>query len=419
MDAAILAAYEAAKKAYAAYGVDTDKVLEEFEKIPVSLQCWAGDDVKGFEGLGPVASENVVTGAYPYAARNGDELRSDIDEAFSLSPLTHKVNLHSMYAEHHHPRNDLTIEDFREWIDWAKKKGYGVDFNVSFFTHPMMKDGMSVACLDPEVRAYWIKAGIDGRKISAAIGKELGQVCYNNLWFPDGLKDIPANRKKYRELLEDSLDQIFAEPYTEDEKPYVKDVLEGKWFGIGTESFVVGSHEFYIGYAATHHVGVTLDTGHFRPTEDVADKVSAIYPFVNGMMLHVSRGIHWDSDHVVIEDDGLTNMMNELKRGGYFGKVAIGLDYFDATINRVYGWVIGLRAAAKAILNALLEPTAMLQDAEAKGDFGDRLLYTEEFHNLPRNDVWNYLLAKKGILSGKDMEQELKRYENEVQRLRQ
>lgn len=418
MDAAILAAYEAAKKAYAAYGVDTDQVLEEFEKIPVSLQCWAGDDVKGFEGLGPVASENVVTGAYPYAARNGDELRSDIEEAFSLSPLTHKVNLHSMYAEHHHPRNDLTIEDFREWIDWAKQKGYGVDFNVSFFTHPMMKDGMSVACLDPEVRAYWIKAGIDGRKISAAIGKELGQVCYNNLWFPDGLKDIPANRKKYRELLEDSLNQIFAEPYTEDEKPYVKDVLEGKWFGIGTESFVVGSHEFYIGYAATHHVGVTLDTGHFRPTEDVADKVSAIYPFVNGMMLHVSRGIHWDSDHVVIEDDGLTNMMNELKRGGYFGKVAIGLDYFDATINRVYGWVIGLRAAAKAILNALLEPTAMLQDAEAKGDFGDRLLYTEEFHNLPRNDVWNYLLAKKGILSGTAMEQELKRYENEVQRLR-
>ena len=419
MDAAILAAYEAAKKVYAAYDVDTDQVLEEFEKIPVSLQCWAGDDVKGFEGLGPVVSEHVVTGAYPYAARNGDELRSDIDEAFSLSPLTHKVNLHSMYAEHHHPRNDLTIEDFREWIDWAKKKGYGVDFNVSFFTHPMMKDGMSVACLDPEVRAYWIKAGIDGRKISAAIGKEFGQVCYNNLWFPDGLKDIPANRKKYRELLEDSLNQIFAEPYTEDEKPYVKDVLEGKWFGIGTESFVVGSHEFYIGYAATHHVGVTLDTGHFRPTEDVADKVSAIYPFVNGMMLHVSRGIHWDSDHVVIEDDGLTNMMNELKRGGYFGKVAIGLDYFDATINRVYGWVIGLRAAAKAILNALLEPTAILQDAEEKGDFGDRLLYMEEFHNLPRNDVWNYLLAKKGILSGKDMEQELKRYENEVQRLRQ
>lgn len=418
MEKKIVERYEEAKKVYAKYGVDTDKVLEEFATIPVSLQCWAGDDVKGFENLGPVASENLVTGAYPYQARNGEELRGDIDEAFKFSPLKHKVNLHSMYAEHHHPRNDLTVEDFREWVDWAKKNGYGLDFNTSFFTHPMMKDGMSVACLDKATRDYWIKAGKDSRKISVAIGKELGQKCYNDFWFPDGMKDMPANRKLYRELLMDSLNQMFAVPYTEEESKYACDVVEGKWFGIGTESFVVGSHEFYIGYAAKHNIGVCVDTGHWRPSEDVADKISAIYPFVNGIMLHVSRGIHWDSDHVIVEDDGLNGMMLELKRGGYYGKVAIGLDYFDATINRVYGWVIGLRAAAKSILYSLLEPTHIIQKNEKDGDFGDRLLFMEDFHNLPYNDVWEYLLAKKGIPSGLEMEKDLKAYEKNVQSLR-
>jgi len=219
----------------------------------------------------------------------------------------------------------------------------------------------------------------------------------------------------YRELLEDSLNQMFKVPYTAEESRYAEDLLEGKWFGISTEAFVVGSHEFYIGYAAKHNLGVTLDMGHFRPSEDVYDKISAIYPFVNGMMLHVSRGIHWDSDHVVIEDDALTNMMLELKRGDYYGKVAIGLDYFDASISRVYGWVIGLRAAAKAILYSLLEPTELIQNAEKKGDFGTRLLYMEDFHNLPYNDVWEYLLAKKGIASGEEMDKALRAYEKNVQ----
>lgn len=411
-------AYEEAKKVYAEYGVDVEAALEKFKTIQVSLQCWAGDDVKGFENLGPVASENVVTGGYPYAARNGDELREDIEEAFSLSPLTHRVNLHSMYAEHGHPRNDLTVEDFREWIDWAKKNGYKLDFNTSFFTHPMMDKGNSVCSFSKEVRDYWIKAGIDSRKISVAIGRELNDKCYNNFWFPDGTKDIPANRKYYRELLKDALDQMFAHKYTEEESKYACDVLEGKWFGISTESFVVGSHDFYIAYAAKNNLGVTLDTGHFRPTEDVADKISAIYPFVNGVMLHVSRGIHWDSDHVVIEDDGLQGMMNELKRGDYYGKVAIGLDFFDASISRVYGWVIGLRATAKAILKSLLEPTAMLQKAELEEDKSQRLLLMEEENNLPFNAVWNYLLESKGIKSGLEMEKELKRYEREVQSIR-
>lgn len=418
MDEKILERYLLAKKAYARFGVDTDRVLNDFQRIPVSLQCWAGDDVRGFEGLGPVKSENLVTGAYPFQARNGEELRSDIEEAFSFSPLCHKVNLHSMYAEHHHPRNDLTIEDFREWVDWAKKKGYGLDFNASFFTHPAMKEGMSCASLDKATRDYWVKAGLDSRRIAVAMGKELHQRCYNNFWFPDGSKDLPVNRKLYRELLKDSLDQIFAIPYSKEEAKYACDVLEGKWFGIGTEAFVVGSHEFYIAYAAANHLGVCLDSGHFRPTEDVSDKISSIYPFVNGMMLHVSRGIHWDSDHVVIEDDGLQGLMNELKRGDYYGKVAIGLDYFDATINRVLGWVVGLRSTAKSILLALLEPTAFLQEKEKNGEFGERLLGIEECHNLPYNAVWDYLLASKGIPSGEAVFEGLRKYEKEVQSMR-
>jgi L-rhamnose isomerase len=415
MDQKIKERYEEAKKAYAAYGVDTDEVLKRFAEIPVSLQCWAGDDIKGFENLGNVASENVVTGAYPYAARTGAELRGDIEEAFRFSPLKKKVNLHSMYAEHHSPRNDLKPEDFREWIDWAVKKGYGLDFNTSFFTHPMMKNGQSVTSDDKKVRDYWIKAGLDSRKIAVAMGKATGMRCYNNFWFPDGMKDVCIDRAHYRKLLEESLDQMFKVPYTKAESRFACDTVEGKWFGIGTENFVAGSHEFYIGYAIKNHIGLTLDLGHFRPTEDVSDKVSAIAPFIDGLQLHVSRGIHWDSDHIVIEDDCLNNMMLELKRGGYFGKVAIALDYFDATVNRVYSWVIGLRATAKSILYALLEPTEMLKKAERAGDYSDRLLFVEDFHNLPYNAVWDYALASAGIPSGLAMEKELKAYEKNVQ----
>lgn len=414
----ITKAYEEAKKIYAEYGVDTDEVLKQFASISVSLHCWAGDDIKGFEDLGDVKSENVVTGSYPYRARNGEELRMDIEKAFSYSPLSPRVSLHSMYHESKSPRNDLTIEDFRTWVDWAKKNHYGLDFNTSFFTHPMMKDGMSVASLDKETRDYWIKAGIDSRKISVAIGKELGTACWNNFWFPDGLKDVPANRALYRELLKDSLDQIFAVPYSEEEKKYAVDCLEGKWFGIGTESFVVGSHEFYLGYCAKNHVGLTLDSGHFRPSEDIGDKISAVFPFVDNVMLHVSRGIHWDSDHVVIEDDGLQGIMNELKRGNYFGKVHIALDYFDATISRVFSWVIGLRATAKAILRALLEPTALLQKAERENNFTSRLYLLEEQNNLPFNAVWQYLLMEKGIVSGLELEKELFEYQETVQKVR-
>ena len=406
--------YEKARELYKTYGVDTDQVIEKLFQIPVSLHCWNGDDIKGFEELGPVNSENVVTGSYPYPARNGEELRKDIEEAFSLSPLKHRVNIHSMYAERKNPRNDLTIEDFRKWVDWAKKRSYAIDFNASFFTHPMMNEGMSVASLDKKTRDYWIKVGKDSRKISAAIGKELGQKCYNNFWFPDGLKDKPASRLTYRTLLKDSLDQIFKEKYTEEESMYAADVLEGKLFGIGSEAFVVGSHDFYLSYAIKNGVGVTMDTGHYHPTESVADKISAVRPFIKDLMLHVSRGIRWDSDHVVIQDDHLLDLMQEVKRGNYFDSVVIGLDFFDATINRVAAWAIGLRATAKAILTALLEPTHLIEQAEKENDFTKRLFLLEEFKNLPINDVWEYALLQKHIAIGQDAIKQIKEYERDV-----
>lgn len=413
MKQTILEQYEHAKKVYESYGVNTDEILKIFKTIPVSLHCWNGDDIKGFEGLGKVESQNVVTGSYPYAARTGDELRADIDFAFKLSPLKHKVNIHSMYAERQHPRNDLNIEDFRLWVDWAKQNGYGIDFNTSFFTHHMMNDGFSLACLDEKTRNYWIKAGKDSREISLAIGKELNQKCYNNFWIPDGLKDIPANRLKYREILKDSLDQIFSRKYTEEEQHYAADVLEGKLFGIGSESFVVGSHDFYLAYALKNDLGVTMDTGHYHPNESVADKISAVRPFIKDLMLHVSRGIHWDSDHVVIQDDKLQAIMTEIKRGDYFDKIAIGLDFFDATINRVAAWAIGLRATAKAILTSLLEPTAILEEAERTGNFTKRLFLMEEFKNLPINAVWEYLLASQGLPIGDEAIQAIETYEKE------
>jgi L-rhamnose isomerase len=411
--------YALAKKIYAQYGVDTDKALAEFAKIPVSLQCWTGDDIKGFEGVNDVINENVVTGSFPFQARNGDELRGDIAEAFTLSPLTHKVQLHSIYAEHQTERSLLTAKDFDRWIDWAKKSGVGLDINGTFFSSHMMDDGLSLSSPKKEIRDYWIKVGRSTRECALGIGKALGITCYNNLWIPDGMKDIAVSRAEFRDRLIDSLNKIYDKPYAKADEKYAKDVLEGKYFGIGSESFVVGSHEFYIAYAAKHNLGVTIDMGHFREGEDVSDKISAIYPFVNGVMLHVSRGIHWDSDHTVIETEALKNMMLELKRSGYLGKVAIGLDYFDATINRVYEWTIGLRATAKALLYALLEPTPILKKDESEHRYGDRLLLIEEENNLPFNDVWDYLLMQKGVKKGAAMEEELHRYEKEVQSLRQ
>lgn len=406
--------YYKAKATYKAFGVDTDRMMDEFRTIPISLHNWQGDDVKGFERLGDVTSQNLVTGNYFGAARNGDEMRMDIEKAFSYSPCKHRVNLHSMYAETEKPkeRNEVGPEDFRKWIDWAKNRGYGLDFNASFFTHPMMVDGFSLASRRKDVRDYWIKAGKGAREIAEAMGRELGTPCINNIWVPDGTKDLPANRLLYREYLKDSLDQIFEVNHN---RTYMRDVLEGKLFGIGVESFTVGSHEFYLAYAAKNGIGVCMDTGHYHPTESVVDKLSSVALLVDDVLLHVSRGIRWDSDHVVIQSDDLSQLMQELKRGGFFNKINIGLDYFDASINRVAAWAIGLRAAGKAMLSALLEPTDLLEKAEATGDYTLRLALLEEFKNLPVNAVWDYLCLQTGIPVGASWIDDLKKYETDIQ----
>lgn len=413
----ILNRYEDAKAVYADFGVDTDAAMKAFADVPISLHCWQGDDVRGFESLGDVESQNLVTGQYPGAARTADELRQDIEEAFRLSPCRPRVNLHSMYAEPVRPvtpatRSELTPEDFRRWIDWAKERGYGLDFNASFFTHPMMTGGFSLASRDKTVRDYWVRAGRGAREIAAAMGRELGSPCYNNIWVPDGMKDLPANRLLYRENLKESLDRIFEKPYN---KSDVIDVLEGKLFGIGVESFTVGSHEFYLAYAAKNGVGICMDTGHYHPTESVADKLSAVAPLVDNVLLHISRGIRWDSDHVVIQGDELTLLMQEMKRGGFLGRVAMGLDYFDASINRVAAWVIGLRAAGKALLGALLEPSHLLEQAEAAGNYTERLALMEEFRGLPAGAVWDRLCLEHGVPVGVAWLEDLRCYEKTVQ----
>ena len=411
----ILRAYEDAKKVYAAYGVDTDAAIEIFKTVPITLHNWQGEDVVGFEQHGDVHSENVVTGNYPGRARNGQEMRMDIDKAFSLSPTKPRVNLHSMYGEPGTTERNLqTTEDFRGWIDWAKKRGYAMDFNVSFFTHPMMKDGCSLASPDKATRDYWIKAGKSGRAIANDIGRELGEVCVNNIWVPDGTKDVPADRFAYRQRLADSLDEILSVNY---DKANVRDVLEGKLFGIGTECFTVGSHEFYLAYAATHGIGVCMDTGHYHPTESIVDKISAVYPYIDTLLLHISRGVRWDSDHVLTQGDDLSAIMQQVVRGHLYdsGKVFMGLDYFDATVNRVGAWAIGLRAAGKALLDALIEPYPLLQKAEIDGDLTARLALLDEFRNLPSHAVWDYLCYTRGVPVGTEWIDQLKAYEVDVQ----
>ena len=406
--------FDMAVKRFADYGVDVNAAIAKFETIPISLHNWVDDDVVGFEDVEGLHNENVVTGNYPGKARNGDEMRQDIEVAIGLSPTKPKLNLHAIYAEPatKKGRNELDTEDFRKWIDWAKEHGCGIDFNMSYFTHPNMDGGFSLASDNPGIRDFWVECGKASRKIAADIGKELGVVCVNNLWIPDGMKDIPANRFRFRANLTESLDRIFEEKY---DKRYTRDVLEGKLFGIGIEAFTVGSHDFYLGYAAKNGLGVCMDTGHYLPTETIIDKLSAVHPFVDCIQLHLSRGIRWDSDHTLIYSDELVDIMHEMKRGELYDKnVYIGLDFFDATINRVAEWVIGLRATGKALLTALLEPTHLLFEAEEKRDYTLRLALMEEFKGLPYNDVWDYLCAVKNAGVGTEWIDVIKKYEADV-----
>lgn len=403
--------YELAKERYAAFGVNVDEALKKFSEVKISLHCWQGDDIRGFEEK-TTKSENVVTGNYPYAARNAAELRADIEKVYSLSPSKHKLNLHSVYAENTHTDRDAyDISAFSGWIDWAKKNMVGLDYNPSFFAHPMMDNGMSLASPKKDVREFWIRHGQSSREIAYGLGKALGETCVCNLWIPDGLKDDPADRLFYRRLLTDSLDKVFEKKY---DKKYLVDTLEGKLFGIGTECFVVGSYDYYLAYALKHNVGICLDSGHFHPTENIADKFSALNDFVDDILLHISRGVRWDSDHVVTYGDMLTSIMTEAKRAGMLGKLHIGLDYFDASVNRIFAWAIGLRNADRALLNALLEPTGLIKKAETDGDFGLRLALSEEAKALPSSAVWDYLCLSRGIPVGEDWINEVKDYEKNV-----
>ena len=378
------AAYKLACERYAELGVDAEAALKKLVKIPISLHCWQGDDVRGFENPdGDLTGGIQTTGNYPGRARTPQELRGDLDFVFSLIGGSHRVNVHACYAEFEKgkkvDRDALQPEHFKGWIDWAKRNGLGMDFNPTLFSHPMF-DGFSLASRKKKIRDFWIRHTIATRRIAAAIGKALGSPCVNNVWIPDGFKDIPADRATPRKILNDSLDICFEEQFS---PKHMLDAIESKLFGIGAESYTVGSHEFYMGYAVKNQKVLTLDAGHYHPTETISDKLSACLLFVPEILLHVSRGVRWDSDHVVIVNDDLLAIAQELVRLDQFKRVHIGLDYFDASINRIAAWVIGVRAMQKALLFAMLEPIKLMTDAEKSEDYASRLAWTETAKTMP------------------------------------
>ena len=407
--------YQAARQRYAELGVDTEKAIKRLSKIAISLHCWQGDDVGGFEsGEGLSGGGIMATGAYPGRARTADELRADLEKALSLIPGRHRVNLHAIYAEtggKKIERNKPTPEHFAAWIDWAKANRLGMDFNGTFFSHPKAQSGFTLSSADEGIRKFWVGHGIACRKIGAAMGKKLGTPCVTNLWIPDGYKDIPVDRKSPRERLKKSLDEIFAQKTN---RKWLLDSVEGKLFGIGSESYVVGSHEFYLGYAIQNNILLCLDAGHFHPTEVISDKISSVLTYLDEILLHVSRGVRWDSDHVVILSDELRAIAEEIVRGDYLERVHIGLDFFDASINRVAAWVIGTRCMLKALLTALLEPTGNLRRAEASGDYTTRLATLEELKTMPFGAVWDYYCTRQDVPAGADWLKDVKNYEATV-----
>lgn len=411
--------YDLAREQYAAFDVDTETVIETLGRVPVSLQCWQGDDVGGFEHATTSLTGGIqATGNYPGRARTAAELRGDLEVAASLIPGRHRVNLHALYAElggKKVERNAYTVDQFSSWIDWAKDEGMGIDFNPTYFSHPLSADGFTLSHRDAGVRRYWVEHGIACRKIAAEIGRRLGKTVITNFWIPDGAKDTTLGRRAHREWLAESLDAVFAEAI---DPALNRDAVESKLFGIGFESYTVGSHEFYMGYAVSRKKMICLDAGHFHPTETIADKISAMLTFVPEILLHVSRGIRWDSDHVVILDDPTRALMEEIVRGSYLDRVHIGMDFFDASINRVAAWIIGARSTQKALLLALLEPQARLRKFEAEGDFASRLALLEEVKTLPFGEVWNEFCRRMDVPAGFAWMETVKRYEREVLLLR-
>jgi L-rhamnose isomerase len=408
-------AYDIAKERYAAAGVDTEKAIDAVRKIPISIHCWQGDDVTGFENLGDMDDGGIqATGNYPGKANNPEQLRADFEKALSLIPGTHRINLHSIYADtggKKVERNKLSGEHFKPWVDWAKEQNLGIDFNPTFFAHPKAASGFTLASYDSGVRNYWIEHAIACRKVGEYMGKELGSPCVTNVWIPDGFKDIPVDRNKSRLILKDSLDKIFAEKTSPDHQ---LDSVECKLFGIGSESCVIGSHEFYMGYAISNNKLLCLDTGHFHPTEVVSDKLSSVLCYLDEVLLHVSRPVRWDSDHVVILSDEILAIAQEIVRNDFLKRVHIGLDFFDASINRIAAWTIGTRAMIKALLYALLEPSDTLRDAERSGDYTTRLAMLEDLKTMPFGAVWDYYCLEADVPTGWEWLEDVRKYEKEV-----
>jgi L-rhamnose isomerase len=400
-----------AKERYQDVGVDVEAALRCLSSVPLSIQCWQGDDVTGFEPNPATLAGSglVVTGSYPGRARNPAELRNDLQKALSLIPGKHRVNLHAMYGEFPSTvdRDTIGTEHYQGWVEWAREQGVGLDLNATLFAHPRASSGFTLSSTDEGVRRFWVEHVRRSRDVAAFLGLELGKPCIHNLWIPDGEKDAVLDRWERRSLLRKSLDEAFSYPYS---ILQMKDAVEGKLWGIGSESFVVGSYDFYVGFALSRGIMLCLDTGHFHPTESVADKVSALLQFSNELLIHVSRGVRWDSDHVPVYDETLRELATEVVRAVALDRVHFALDYFDAGLNRVAAWVIGARATLKAVLAALLEPTARLRELDPAG----RLALLEEVKAMPLGVVWDYHCVRSGVPPGSEWMTDVRKYESEV-----
>ena len=407
-----MTAYEIAKNEYAALGVDTDKAIEKLKDITVSVHCWQGDDVTGFDSKEALSGGIQTTGNYPGKARCAEELMADFEKTLSLVPGTKRINLHAIYAITDTPvaRDEIEPKHFDAWLDYAAKHNVKLDFNPTLFSHPMQADGLTLSHPNKEVRDFWIRHCRASRKIAAYIGEKQGSPCLCNLWIPDGLKNAPADRLTPRLRLKDSLDQIYADKY---DSAYIVDAVESKVFGIGVESYTVGSSEFYLSYAATHGINALLDNGHFHPTEQVADKIPSLLAFFDKVALHVTKPVRWDSDHVLLLEDEVKDIAMEIIRNHAEDRVLIGLDYFDASINRVGAWAVGARNMQKALLNAALMPHDQLKSLQDAGNFSRLMAMQEEFKTMPLGDVWEEYLKREGV-KGFDWFDDVEAYEREV-----
>ncbi|MCX6255590.1 MAG: L-rhamnose isomerase [Bacteroidia bacterium] len=408
--------YQLAKEQYAELGVDTNKVLSEMDKINISLHCWQTDDVGGFEKAGAVLGGGGIqaTGNFPGKATTIQQMRADLDKVMSLLPGKQRLNLHAIYGEFGGKlvdRDQIEAKHYQGWINWAKKRGIGLDFNCTCFSHPYADDGFTLSSKNEKIRKFWVEHTKRCRAISAEMGKQLGTPAVHNIWIPDGSKDTPVDRNSLRKLLKKSLDEIFAIKYP---KKYLKDSIESKLFGIGSEAMVVGSHDFYLGYAIKNNTMITLDNGHFHPTEQVGDKISSILLFIDEILLHLTRGVRWDSDHVLTFNEDLLLITQEIVRARALGRVNVGLDFFDASLNRVGAYVIGTRSAQMAFMYALLEPFKMLVKYEEQGKNFERLAYLELLKSKPFGAVWDYYCLKNKVPVGQDYIEEIEKYEKEV-----